>query len=66
MHIPIKRSGSNYVLAGVLGGLADYLDWNVNVLRVLWVLLTPTVIFPGVVLYLLLWLIMEKPDEYLR
>ncbi|MBA1435280.1 PspC domain-containing protein, partial [Bombilactobacillus bombi] len=37
MHIPIKRSGTNYVIAGVLGGLADHFDWNANVLRALWV-----------------------------
>ncbi|MFC0290522.1 PspC domain-containing protein [Bombilactobacillus bombi] len=65
MHIPWKRSGTNYVLADVLGGIAEQLDWNANVLRVLWVLLTISP-FPGLIVYLILWLLMEKPDQYVR
>ena len=65
MHIPWKRSGTDYVLAGVLGGIAEQLDGNANVLRVLWVLLTISP-FPGLIVYLILWLLMEKPDQYVR
>ncbi|MDN5945435.1 MAG: PspC domain-containing protein, partial [Lactiplantibacillus plantarum] len=31
---------NNRVFAGVLGGIAEYLNWNANVLRVLYVILT--------------------------
>lgn len=58
MHLPIYRSRSNKVLTGVLGGIAQYFDWNANILRICWVVLTFTP-FPGVILYLLLWLLMK-------
>ncbi|KJY48682.1 Stress-responsive transcription regulator [Bombilactobacillus mellis] len=65
MHISWKRSGTNYKIAGVLGGIAEHFGWNANVLRVLWLLLTITPAFPGVIIYLVLWLLMEKPDQYI-
>ena len=55
MHLPIKRSGTDYVIAGVLGGLADYLNWNSNLLRVFWLIFSLTA-FPGILAYLVLWL----------
>lgn len=58
MHLPIKRSGTDYVIAGVLGGLADYLNWNSNLLRVFWLIFSLTA-FPGI---LALWLLMKKPE----
>lgn len=60
MHLPIKRSGTDYVIAGVLGGLADYLNWNSNLLRVFWLIFSLTA-FPGILAYLVLWLLMKKP-----
>ncbi|MFH5811706.1 PspC domain-containing protein [Companilactobacillus sp. FL22-1] len=61
MHIPIKRSKSNYVIAGVIGGLAEHFQWNPTVARVLWLILSLTP-FPGIIGYLVLWLLMESPD----
>lgn len=58
MHLPIKRSGTDYVIAGVLGGLADYLNWNSNLLRVFWLIFSLTA-FPGI---LALCLLMKKPE----
>ncbi|ARN91436.1 PspC domain-containing protein [Levilactobacillus brevis] len=59
MHIKIKRSRNNRVFAGVIGGIAENYDWNANVLRVIWVILTLTP-FPGLIAYLVLWLLMEQ------
>ena len=59
MHIPIKRSKSNYVIAGVIGGLAEHFQWNPTVARVLWLILSLTP-FPGIIGYLVLWLLMES------
>lgn len=54
---------NNRVLAGVLGGIAEYLGWNANVLRVLFILL----VFPShgflVLLYLVLATIMPSKPE---
>ncbi|WP_281164438.1 PspC domain-containing protein [Liquorilactobacillus sicerae] len=59
MHIPIKRSRTNRVFAGVLGGIAEKYGWDPTVLRVIWVILTLTP-FPGLIIYLVLWLLMEN------
>lgn len=65
MHIPIKRSATNKLLAGVIGGLAEHFDWNAGVARVLWVILSLVLLTTGigVIAYLLLWLLMENPDS---
>ncbi|KRK92682.1 MULTISPECIES: PspC domain-containing protein [Companilactobacillus] len=61
MHIPIKRSYSNKVFAGVIGGLSEHFQWNPAVARVLWVIVSLTP-FPGIIAYLILWMLMENPD----
>jgi phage shock protein PspC (stress-responsive transcriptional regulator) len=48
------------MIAGVCGGVADFLGWNPTLVRVLWVILTPTTLFAGVIVYLLLWLLMPE------
>ncbi|WP_367294848.1 PspC domain-containing protein [Levilactobacillus yonginensis] len=57
----IHRSRSNQVFAGVIGGLAEHFDWNVGVARLLFVVLTITPVFPGLIVYLILWMIMGDP-----
>ena len=52
------RSGTNKVLAGVVGGLAERLNVSATGLRWFWVLMSfMTGIFPGVLAYLMLWAI---------
>lgn len=62
MHIPVKRSKDNQILGGVIAGFCEKLDWNPAIGRVLYVILTLTPGFPGIIVYLILWMIMEKPD----
>ncbi|WP_318767050.1 PspC domain-containing protein [Lactiplantibacillus carotarum] len=55
---------SNRVITGVLGGIAEYLGWNANVLRVLFVILTLASHGFGVLLYILLAAIIpSKPAD---
>ncbi|AYE37814.1 PspC domain-containing protein [Companilactobacillus zhachilii] len=61
MHISIRRSRSNYVFAGVIGGLSEHFQWNPTIARVLWVILSLTP-FPGIIGYLVLWMLMENPE----
>jgi len=61
MHISIRRSRSNYVFAGVIGGLAEHFQWNPTIARVLWVILSLTPV-PGIICYLVLWMLMENPE----
>ncbi|MBM6992404.1 MAG: PspC domain-containing protein [Prevotella sp.] len=51
----------NRVLAGVLGGIADFLDVDPTVVRVVYAVLTVFTAFSGVILYPILWLII--PEE---
>ena len=58
-HKKLRRSSTNYYLAGVIGGIAEYLDVDATALRVAWLLLVVfSGIFPGVVGYILMMLIM--------
>jgi phage shock protein C len=61
------RSHSDKVIAGVLGGLAEKFDVSATFLRVLFVTLSVfSAGFPGLLIYLILWIIMpamDAPDE---
>ena len=52
---------SNRVLGGVCGGLADYMDVDPTLVRVIYVALTIfSAAFPGVLLYLILLLLIPE------
>ena len=58
---PLYRSRSNRLIAGVCGGFAEWLGWNPTVVRVLYVVISIlSVAFPGILIYLVLWLIMPN------
>lgn len=56
----ISRSKDNRWIAGVLGGIAEHYNWNANILRVIFIIISATP-FPGIIVYLILWMIM--PDN---
>lgn len=59
---PFARSISDRVLAGVIGGVAQRLGWNATLLRIVFVLVSAmSAAFPGILVYLILWLLM--PEE---
>ena len=62
----LRRSVTNRKIAGVCGGLAEYLSVDVTLLRVLLVIVTivPGAVVGGVIAYLLAWLLM--PGETAR
>jgi phage shock protein C len=56
------RKSSTEVLAGVCGGLAEWLNWDPTLVRVGYVLATLLIAcFPGVIVYLILALVMPPP-----
>lgn len=57
----LKRQ--NGQIAGVCGGLGVYLNTNPSIIRLIFVILFISGILPGVVLYLILWLVMPKAEE---
>lgn len=61
----IYRSNQDRVLAGILGGVAEYFGWNPQILRIIYLLLIIfTGFFPFGILYLLLLLVIpESPYQ---
>lgn len=58
---PLRRSRRHRVIAGVCGGLAEWLGWDPTVVRVLYVLVSVfSAAFPGLLVYLVLWLVMAE------
>lgn len=58
----LKRSISNRMLAGVCGGIAEYFDLDPTLVRVGFVVLSVlSAGFPGILVYVVLWLIV--PEE---
>jgi phage shock protein C len=60
MNKKLKKS-SNKMLAGVCAGIAEYLGWDVTMVRVLYLLLSLfSVGFPGLLLYIILAIVMPE------
>jgi len=63
LNTPLRRSRSDRMLAGVCGGLAKYLGMDSTVVRVVYVLASVlTAAFPGILVYLIFWLIVPESD----
>ncbi len=60
----LQRSTSNRVLAGVCGGIAEWLGWDPTLVRVLYVLVSIlSVGFPGILVYIILWIAMPQASR---
>ena len=58
----LARSRNDRVLVGVVGGIAARFGWSPTWLRVVYVLLAAlSAAFPGILVYLILWMLM--PEE---
>ena len=60
MKKKLLRSSSDYMLGGVCGGIAEYMDLDPTLVRVAYVLLTVCTAFCGTLAYLVLWIVMPK------
>jgi len=64
MNYPVRtltRSREHRMIAGVVGGLADYLGMSPGLLRVLYVIgSVASAAFPGTLVYLILWAVLPK------
>ena len=59
----LMRSSDNRMLAGVCAGLADWLGWDPTLVRILFVVISIfSAAFPGIFVYLILWLLMPSRD----
>jgi phage shock protein PspC (stress-responsive transcriptional regulator) len=58
---PLRRVREGAVIAGVCGGLARWMGWDPTIVRLFYILVSvASAAFPGVIVYILLWLIMPR------
>jgi phage shock protein PspC (stress-responsive transcriptional regulator) len=59
--VPLLRSRKHSLIAGVCGGIAAWLGWSPTWVRILYVVLSVvSAAFPGILVYVILWLVMPK------
>ena len=52
------------IIAGVCGGIAEWLDWPPTRVRLLYGLISVlSAAFPGIIVYLILWVLMPGPAD---
>ena len=62
--VQLHRSQNHRMIAGVLGGIAEYLGWNVTLVRLLFVIIsTASVAVPGILIYIVLWIVMPNATQ---
>lgn len=60
----LHRSRKHRMIAGVMGGIAEYFGWSPNLTRILFVIISSaSAAVPGILIYLILWLVMPKATE---
>lgn len=60
---PLRRSRTDCMIAGVLGGLGKHYDVDPVKLRIIYVLVSLfSAAFPGILLYLILWILIPRED----
>ncbi len=66
MSKKLYRSKAKKMIAGVCGGLADYFDIDVSLVRLIFVAISlVTAIIPMVIFYIIAWIILpvEEPEK---
>lgn len=59
---PLHRSTKNRMIAGILGGLAEYFDLDPTLVRAGYVVASiVSIAFPGILVYIVLWMVI--PEE---
>lgn len=59
--MPLYRSRRNAMIAGVCGGIAEWLSWSPSWVRLLYILISVlSAAFPGIIVYIILWIVMPK------
>lgn len=60
MSKPLYRSDNRWI-AGVCGGLAEYFDWDANIVRLIYLIISVcSAAFPGILIYIILWFCMPS------
>ena len=55
------------MIAGVCAGIAEYFGWETTLFRIVFVLVSIlSVAFPGILVYVTLWIVMPRPDSVVQ
>lgn len=61
--VKLHRSKNNRMLAGVMGGVAEYVGWSPTWVRLLFVIISSlSAAVPGILIYIVLWIIMPNAN----
>lgn len=61
---PLRRSRRHRMIAGVCGGIAEWLGWDPTLVRVLYVVGSIlSAAFPGILVYIILWIIVPNAPD---
>ena len=59
----LARNPQDKWIAGVCGGIARWLGWNSDAVRILYIVLSIcSVAFPGLIVYIILWAVMPEEE----
>jgi phage shock protein PspC (stress-responsive transcriptional regulator) len=62
--VPLHRSRKHRLIAGVCGGIAEWLGWDPTLVRIIYVVVSVlSVAFPGIIVYVALWILMPKAPD---
>lgn len=65
LNRPLRRSTHNRMIAGICGGLGEYFGIDPTLVRVMYVIGSLiSVAFPGILIYLILWLVIPEREYY--
>ena len=63
MNAKTLTRSNDKIIAGVCGGIAEYLGWTPTIVRVAYFFVAAiSAAFPGILVYLVLWVVMPAPD----
>jgi phage shock protein PspC (stress-responsive transcriptional regulator) len=60
VHSRLRRSRRHKIVAGVCGGMAEWLGWSPTVVRILYVVFAVFPLVPGLLVYVVLWLALPE------
>lgn len=61
---PLRRSAHSRVIAGVCGGIGEYVGLDPVVVRILYVLLSFASVGIGLLIYIVLWMLIPEREYY--
>ncbi len=60
----LQRSSKHRMIAGVCGGIAEWLGWKPSRVRLLYVLVSIlSAAFPGILVYVVLWVVLPQAPQ---